>query len=503
MNSSESSKEGHTMIDQNLIEVVLPFAEKKHCDKGKGLIDPGERAECFYYVEQGTFEVSYDSRKTSIVVALIGPGNILGEIGFFDRMTRIRNIVAVEDAVVNVFDQAAMTSIRSHDPEIYADFMEFMLRSVCSRFRQILDDQGPLSAYAASLSTGKEHFKGLQPLPVDLLASAGWQQVNKQIEDFKAAIFDLTYRLQKDESEKISDALLSEGIDVLDNFISQLRVYENGIPPDYMSLMWGYAFKELFPYFMRSRLAERAYYKPKGYAGDFQLIELIYRNQPDGDGKLGRLIDGWLLERVPCKAVRNRRRLLKGLVDQLCREWLDKDRGQEINIMNLACGPCRELFDLLAQCDYSAQINALCVDIDADALQYADQHVNTASHQASIRFMRENVIKWSLGRSRQDLPPQNIIYSSGLCDYLDRRIMLRLLERCYDQLEPGGALIVGNFAPSNPDRHFMDNIVYWRLIHRDEQDMRALFRLSPFGDNIQLISEEHGVNLFAIAQKAT
>ena len=37
----------------------------------------------------------------------------------------------------------------------------------------------------------------------------------------------------------------------------------------YEEVMWGYVFKEIFPYFMRSRFAERAYFKPKGYAGDF------------------------------------------------------------------------------------------------------------------------------------------------------------------------------------------------------------------------------------------
>lgn len=499
MKSIKSEPNDHDAVDQDLIQTVLPFADKMVCKRGEELIVTGEQAECFYYVENGTFEVSYTSRNTAIVVALIGPQSVFGEIGFFDQMTRTRNIRAVEDAQVRIFNQRVMAAVRENDSGIYASFMEFLLRSVCTRFRQILNDRGPLSAYAASLSTGKEQFKGLQPLPADLLGSAGWRQLNRQIEDFKAAVFDLTYRLQRDTSKNISSDLLSEGMALLDSFNQQLRMSEEGIAPDDVPLLWGYAFKELFPYFMRSRFAERAYYKPKGYAGDFELIELIYRNKPDGDGKLGRLIDGWLLEQIPSQAVRNRRRLLSGLLDRLCRECLDG--GRNISIMNLACGPCRELFDFLAHCDYSAQISALCVDIDADALQYADQHVNTAPHHATVRFMRENVIKWSLGRAKQDLPPQDIIYSSGLCDYLDSRVMLRLVGRCYDQLTPGGVLIVGNFTPANPDRHFMDNIMYWRLIHRDERDMRELFAESPFGDNVRIVVEERGVNLFAIATK--
>jgi extracellular factor (EF) 3-hydroxypalmitic acid methyl ester biosynthesis protein len=487
------------MSQSDRIQLVLPFAEKRCCEKDRELIATGERSHCFYYVEKGTFEVSYTTGKTPIVVALIGAGSIFGEIGYFDRMTRTRSIRAVEDSRVRVFDERVMKALRDHDSDVYADFMEILLRSVCYRFRQILTDRGPLSAYAASLSTGKEQFQGLQPLPADLLGSSGWQRVNRQLEEFKAVLFDISYRLQKDENETIPPDLVADGEAALETFKAQVRQYDSGMPAEYASLMWGYVFKELFPYFMRSRLAERAYYKPKGFAGDFKMIEQIYRMTPEGDGKLGRLIDGWLLKQVPPQAVRNRRRLLCDLLDQLCRQRLNG--GRPLHIMNLACGPCRELFDLLARCDYSQFINVLCIDIDAEALQYANRYVNTSPHQASVRFMNENVIKWALGRAKHDFGPQNIIYSSGLCDYLDRGLMTRLIERCYGQLSTGGALIIGNFTPANPDRQFMDNIMYWRLIHRDEDEMRQLFSETSFGDRITLVSEENGVNLFAVATK--
>jgi extracellular factor (EF) 3-hydroxypalmitic acid methyl ester biosynthesis protein len=499
MNFDDDTPALDEMSQADRIQLVLPFAEKRRCEKNGELIATGESSHCFYYVEKGTFEVSYTTQKTSIVVALIGAGNIFGEIGYFDRMTRTRSIRAVEDSQVRVFDEQVMKAIRAHDPEVYADFMEFLLQSVCYRFRQILTERGPLSAYAASLSTGKEQFQGLQPLPADLLGSSGWQRVNRQLEDFKAVLFDISYRLQKDENETIPPDLLVDGEAALENFKVQVRQYDSGMTADYVTLMWGYVFKELFPYFMRSRLAERAYYKPKGFAGDFKMIEQIYRMTPEGDGKLGRLIDGWLLKQIPPQAVRNRRRLLRDLLDRLCRERLGG--GRPLRIMNLACGPCRELFDLLSQCDYSRYIEVLCIDIDDEALQYANRYVNTAPHQASVRFMQENVIKWALGRAEHDLGPQDIIYSSGLCDYLDRRLMIRLIERSNKQLTAGGALVIGNFSPANPDRQFMDNIMYWRLIHRDEEEMRQLFAETAFGDRISLIAEEEGVNLFAVATK--
>ena len=186
-------------------------------------------------------------------------------------------------------------------------------------------------------------------------------------------------------------------------------------------------------------------------------------------------------------------------MDKLCRERLSGDHP--VNIMNLACGLSRELFDLLAVCEYSSQINALCIDIDSEALQSAAQHIYGDTYHTRIRFMCENVIKWALGKAKHDIDFQDIIYSSGLCDYLDNRLMLRLIDRCYHQLNEGGVLIFGNFTPMNPDRPIMDNILYWRLIHRNETQMRQLFADSAFRENVEIITEEEGVNLFAIAFK--
>lgn len=486
--------------EQELIEAVLPYGMLQSCSWGTDLIAMGAASECFYYVETGTLEVSYTSNQTPIVVALIGPGSFFGEIGFFDQLTRTRNIKTVEDVSLRVFDQNAMARLRKDDQDLYSRFLEYLLRSVCARFRQVLSDRGPLTAYAAALSTGKEHFKGMQQLPADLLGSSGWQYINQELESFKASMFDVGYRLQGEAGHEISARLKEEGEAILTGFFEKMRAAATALKQNESDdLIWGYVFKEVFPYLVRSRFFERAYYKPKGYAGDFYMIELIYRNQPEGDGKLGYLIDGWLLEQVPARAVRGRRRLLHDLLDRLCRERLDA--AGSIHIMNLACGPCRELFDLIGQGGYSERINATCIDIDAEALQFANQQVNTFDHRAALRFMRENVIKWALGRIKQDFGPQDIIYSSGLCDYLDRRAASALIRRCYEHLKPGGVLIIGNFAPDNPDRLLMDQLMYWRLIYRDETQLEALFDESPFRGQVQIVAEEEGVNLFAVARR--
>jgi hypothetical protein len=94
------------------------------------------------------------------------------------------------------------------------------------------------------------------------------------------------------------------------------------------------------------------------------------------------------------------------------------------------------------------------------------------------------------------------IYSSGLCDYLDSRLVKALIKRAYEHLKPGGVLILGNFSPVNPDRPIMDHLLYWRLIHRDPEQLRDLFDDTPFGRQVvEIIAETQGVNLFALARR--
>ncbi len=483
-----------------IVEKVMPYAEKRSYRHGEKVVSTGSDAHCLYFVEKGAVEVSYTFEGVNITVAIIGAGKFFGEIGFFDGITRIRNVKATEDTLIRLFEPSAMKRLQSEDPLLYGEFLSFLARSICQKFRRVLEEREPLTGYAASLSAGRHQFEEARLLPDDFLNTDAWRIANKVSEEFKARLFDLSYKLQKLEENELPEELVREGYAIIDDFNVRLQGIEKYIRKEEDErFVWGYVFKEFFPYLMRSRLAERVYYKPKGYAGDFMMMEMIYRNRPDGDGKLGRIMDGWFLASPAADAVRQRRKLLARLLADISRSKIE--RQQEIHIMNLACGSNRELFDFLADFDQTQAVEALCIDIDPDALAYTNRHVNVFNHQATVRLMNENIVKWALGRVRHDFGQQDIIYSSGLTDYLDRRLFVRLIDRCHGQLREGGKLIIGNFSPNNPNRQFMDHILHWTLIYRDERELRDIFGESAFGADVEVISETHGINLFAVATK--
>ena len=481
-----------------LSPAILDYAEKIVCSAGEALELHNCRA--FYYVQQGIIDVSYTAEETKITVALIGSGNFFGEIGFFDGGSRVRDIRATEDAEIYRFDMAVIETMYQENPALYGSLVTALTQLICKNFRRVLEENEPLVGYAASLSTRRRTFTGSKPLPARLLKSPAWFKVSGEIETLKAELFNISYRLLEDtSSEELDEKTRRDCFLVLDAINGNLADYKMLMETqEDRDLMWGFIFKEIFPYIMRSRFVERAYYKPKGYAGDFLMMEHIYQDRPDGDGKLGKIVDAWCLQRPGAKAIRGRRKLLASQLAALSGSFLD--RGSRIRVMNLACGPNRELFDFLADCKYSQAIEALCVDIDSEALQFTNQYVNVFPHGASIRLMNENLVKWSLGRVSHEIGKQHIIYSAGLCDYLDRRLFQAMISRCHEHLEPGGKLLLGNFAPY-PDQIFMDEILHWQLLYRTREDLQDIFMDTPFGGNIEILAEEEDVNLFVLATK--
>ena len=68
--------------------------------------------------------------------------------------------------------------------------------------------------------------------------------------------------------------------------------------------------RELLPYVLLAETTARTFTKPRGYAGDFLTIELMYEAQPDGVPPLGPMLDACMMELPASVAVRNRRGLL-------------------------------------------------------------------------------------------------------------------------------------------------------------------------------------------------
>ena len=482
---------------RQLISLLTSLAEIMTVRQGEEL-QLAEAGRSLYFVLRGRVEVSYVAEDTKIIVAMIGGGNFFGEIGFFDGISRLRNMRAFEETEVLVFAYETLRQLEKDDPPLFIRLLLFAARSICRKFRALVEEHGSLPAYS-TLFENRQTAAEPQPLAPHFFRTAVGKEVFRLVETLKAELFDVSHRLQEEAAPDIPPPLASLCFAVLDQFYGQLitvfscQDYET----EEAAQAWSYLFKEIFPYFMRSRFAERIYYKPKGYASDFMTVEMVYRNEPDGDGKLGRLVDEWCLRSKAAQAIRDRRRLLAGQLRDIAATRRQQDG---IRFMSLACGSGRELFDFLDGYDFSEKIEAFCVDIDIDALHFIARVVDTFPHRAAIRLMHENIVKWSLGRVKHDLGLFDCIYTTSLADYLDDRLFKSFINRCHKHLQPDGILVLCNFAP-NPDQLFMNNILQWPLICRTSDQLRQLFAETRFGNDIEIHTEAGGVDYLVRATR--
>ncbi|HEU4385763.1 MAG TPA: class I SAM-dependent methyltransferase [Anaeromyxobacteraceae bacterium] len=237
-------------------------------------------------------------------------------------------------------------------------------------------------------------------------------------------------------------------------------------------------------FFCRSRFIERALTKPRGYAGDHAMMDLLYLQQKAPEG-IERVLDDYALDLPAVKAAVDRKDYVKA--------WLSARLSgrPEALIADIACGPCRlerELFESGS----GPRARWVALDNDAEALNYARRVLGP--HGERFEFVQENAVR--LARSREPPPymsGSDYVISLGLFDYLPRNIALGLLRTLRASVRDGGELLVGNYADANPSQTFMEWVGDWPLIYRSRHDFAELFLEAGF-DNRDLVVDREAKN---------
>jgi SAM-dependent methyltransferase len=233
---------------------------------------------------------------------------------------------------------------------------------------------------------------------------------------------------------------------------------------------------------------ERAFAKPRGYAGDAVMLDFIYHH-PANNGYLaaatprGRASTGFSTNTPAPRGVRNRAWLLATEIDALCA------RNPKAEILSLACGHQREaLHSRAVQSRSFGRFVAL--DQDEKSLEVVRADVGPLGVEA-----REGSVKDVIARGRR-LGRFDFIYAAGLYDYLNDKVAARLLQSLFGMLKPGGKVWVANFLPGILDRPFMESLMDWWLVYRTADQMRELAAALPAGEcSSSRVFVEHDANI--------
>jgi SAM-dependent methyltransferase len=208
---------------------------------------------------------------------------------------------------------------------------------------------------------------------------------------------------------------------------------------------------------------------PRGYQGDFQMLEGVYRNTPLADG-IGYYLDRYSLSTTLGTAVRERRALLRELLRR------ELERRERPKVLDIACGSCREVFELAPQID-AAGATFTCLDFDPAALEYAANRIPYAGIDPDrVVFRQYNALKMvNADRNLREFGRQDVIYSVGFFDYLQDELLVRLLAALYGLLNPGGMLITSFKDRRRYGSQYYRWMVDWDgFLLRTEEESRSL-----------------------------
>ena len=213
--------------------------------------------------------------------------------------------------------------------------------------------------------------------------------------------------------------------------------------------------------------------KPRGYSGDAHLMDFLYEHPSVRASVLaasprGRALNAMVASSRAPVAVQERRRLLARLLDQTA------ERVPNAEVMVVAAGHLREA-------EFSASLGTLrrLVVLDQDPASIAEvtQAYGNRTTLYPITSSVGRLMVRPLVHGRFDL-----IYAAGLYDYLDEPTAVRMTLSLFAALRPGGRLLFANFCTGVEDYGYMDAFMDWRLILRDEQEMRVLIDALPAAD---------------------
>ena len=355
-----------------------------------------------------------------------------------------------------------------------------------------------------------------------------WQTVYKIDPDFKATVADMhafltevrlwleqlelgirsvpagdRLKMERDMAAASSEVVIPMLTSLFDRFESAGA----NIKDEHLAAHRHFCQKQLHPIVLCSPFLYRCFRKPLGYAGDYEVVNMMTRDPFEGSSLFAKVVNAWFLSQPPVQAHRNRIEYLEErILDAVLRA---KTKGRSARILSLGCGPAREVQGFLSKKDFSGQATFTLIDFDQETLEHVSARLGELQSQfgraASIEVIKKSVNQLLKEAAKSvSRPPEqqyDLIYCAGLFDYLTDAICKRVSGLLYDWVCPGGLLILTNVDPSNPRQLTMAMMAEWHLVSRNGAQMSGLKPDRAPSEQCAVKSDITGVNIYLHATK--
>ena len=266
-----------------------------------------------------------------------------------------------------------------------------------------------------------------------------------------------------------------------------------------------FARRALHPYILCSPFVHRAYTKPLGYAGDYEIVNMMLQESKTQTLDVyARVIDSFHINSSAPEAHRNRINMIyEHLTSEAKRVIEDEERF--FNVLNVGCGPAVEIQKFIATMPLSTQAAFDLMDFNEATIDFLEHRINNLIRESGnkpyIKFIHKSIdilLKEANRNIGRTSGKYDLVYCAGLFDYFSDQICRRLTALFFSWIRPGGSVIVTNVDPGNPNRFQMEHLLEWNLEYRNEQDMK---KLVPDGAQYTIKKDTTGINIFLFLKK--
>ncbi|GEM_PF-1693117 len=448
-------------------ERLRDLAEETAIGEGEVLFHEGQDLSVLYLVIRGLFAVRNKKDGVDIEVAVLGPGELVGELSFVSLEAASATVVALADSAVLRFDLNRLQQMHTDHPGFSARlFHSFALR--LARRVRIANAKLHSSHSGRSPTDSGGHGALTSPhIPVALVAAVGDMQRSLR------PYMDGT-RPEQDLPDgsvaRVADRLVSALADQADKESGNLHELGTAIR------------REAYRFLMRSKLIQMA--QGEGVTSH-ALQEAIRCGHVLSKNSLGRQVEQWFHEQPFAIGIRDATDFVGEFINDKYQGAADAWR-----LTVLGSGSVGEIFDRIGQLGAPTNLKLTYVNNFVEALSAASTAAEQLEMKERLSLIRLNVLVRGMIRSRLRLVPQDMIVYQTLLQDVPDDALLDLLDEIHALLAPGGSFLLGQLHMPPKADLFLSHVLGTPIYQRGVDAMSDLVSRSAFGGRFEWISPQ-------------
>jgi len=264
----------------------------------------------------------------------------------------------------------------------------------------------------------------------------------------------------------------------------------------------------LVPLTLDIPLNNRAYLKPLGYPGDYQVMLYYYNKSFEGDSVFAKVFHRIGIEHPLAHGVCTRKDYIVDLMThEHDRVIGERDGGGEFRVASLGCGPAREVSDYVAKRrSWPGTAIWTLIDQEEEALGIAfracKREIGEWGSSAQLDLLNLSFVQMmNEGIPLHDPESQDFLYCTGLFDYIKESRAQTLICALYDLLAPGGLMSIGNAIGPQDCFWTPEFLGDWSMIYRTRDEVARLGARLPESAEQEVVPEPGNAYYFLNVRK--